>query len=131
LYEEAALAKTALDLTPEELKTYSLKPKRHLNLAQRKRLMARAMRQARRAAELLKREFGATRVVLFGSLAHRLWFTPWSDIDLAVWGIAPSEFYRAAGTVLELTNDFKIDVVDPETCRPSVRTEIEEDGIDL
>ncbi|MDE3088129.1 MAG: nucleotidyltransferase domain-containing protein [Chloroflexota bacterium] len=125
------MAKTVLELTPEELKKYSLRPKRQLNLAQRKRLMARAMRQARRAADLLKREFGASRVVLFGSLAHRLWFTPWSDIDLAVWGIAPGEFYRAAGTVLEMTNDFKIDVVDPETCRPSVRTEIEEDGIDL
>lgn len=125
------MAKTALELTPEELREYSLRPRRRPNLAEKKRLMARAMRQARRAAELLKREFGATRVVLFGSLAHRLWFTPWSDIDLAVWGIAPGEFYRAAGTVLEMTNDFKIDIVDPETCRPSVCAEIEEDGIDL
>lgn len=89
------------------------------------------MRQARRAAELLKRQFGATRVVLFGSLAHRLWFTRWSDIDLAVWGIAPGEFYRAAGIVAEMNSHFKIDVVDPESCRPSVREEIEEDGIDL
>jgi predicted nucleotidyltransferase len=125
------MAKTALELTPEELREYSLRPRRRPNLAEKKRLMARAMCQARRAAELLKREFGATRVVLFGSLAHRLWFTPWSDIDLAVWGIAPGEFYRAAGTVLEMTNDFKIDIVDPETCRPSVCAEIEEDGIDL
>jgi len=125
------MAKTALDLTPEELKKYSLKPKHQLNLAQRKRLTARAMRQARRAAELLKREFGASRVVLFGSLAHRLWFTQWSDIDLAVWGIASSEFYRAAGTVADLKTGFKIDVVDPADCHPLVRQEIEEDGIEL
>jgi predicted nucleotidyltransferase len=120
-----------LDLTPEELKKYSLRPKRRPSLVQRKQLMARAMRQARRAAALLKREFGATRVVLFGSLAHRLWFTRWSDIDLAVWGIAPGEFYRAAGTVADLKTGFKIDVVDPTDCHPLVRQEIEEDGIEL
>lgn len=89
------------------------------------------MRQAKRAAALLKHEFGATKVVLFGSLAHRLWFTQWSDIDLAAWGIAPSDFYRAAGSVADLPSEFKIDVVDPETCRPAVREEIDEDGIEL
>ena len=125
------MAKTALELTPEELAKYSLRPKRRTPLAQKRQLMARAMRQARRAAELLKREFGATRVVLFGSLAHRLWFTQWSDIDLAAWGIPPGKFYDAAGAVFDMTNDFKIDVVDPETCRPSVRAEIEQDGIEL
>ena len=125
------MAKTALELTPEELSRYSLTPKRRQSLAQKKQLMARAMRQAKIAATLLKREFGATRVVLFGSLAHRLWFTQWSDIDLAAWGIAPSDFYRAAGTVSDMPSEFKIDVVDPETCRPTVRAEIDEDGIEL
>ncbi len=125
------MAKTVLELTPEELRKYSLRPKRRLDRGQRNRLMTRAKRHARRAAEMLKREFGATRVVLFGSLAHRLWFTQWSDIDLAAWGIAPAEFYRAAGTVAEMTSEFKIDVVDPATCRASVLEEIEQDGIDL
>jgi predicted nucleotidyltransferase len=125
------MAKTALELTPEELRQYSLKPKRRLNGAQRNRLMIRAKHQARRAAEILKHEFGATRVVLFGSLAHRLWFTQWSDIDLAAWGIAPAEFYRAAGLIAELSRDFKIDVVDPATCRASVLEEIQQDGIEL
>ena len=125
------MAKTVLELSPEELKKYSLKPKRRLGIAETRRLRTRAMRQARKAADLLKREFGATRVVLFGSLAHRSWFTPWSDIDLAVWGIAPKDFYRAVGTVSDMKSEFKIDVVDPETCRPFVREEIAEDGIDL
>jgi predicted nucleotidyltransferase len=125
------MAKTALELTPEELKRYSLRPKRRLDRSASRRLMTRAKRHARRAAEILKREFGATRVVLFGSLAHRLWFTQWSDIDLAAWGIPPDKFYRAAGTIAELTSDFKIDVVDPETCRAAVLEEIKQDGIDL
>jgi predicted nucleotidyltransferase len=86
---------------------------------------------ARAAARVLREEFGAKRVVVFGSLAHQLWYSPQSDIDLAAWGIAPGEFYDAAGTVADMKGGFKIDVVDPETCRPSVRQEIEEDGIDL
>jgi predicted nucleotidyltransferase len=125
------MAKTALELTAEELSKYSLKPKRRQNLAQKKQLMTRALRQAKSAAALLKREFGATRVVLFGSLAHRSWFTRWSDIDLAAWGIAPGDFYRAVGTISDMPSEFKIDVVDPETCRPAVRAEIDEDGIEL
>ncbi|MCX7838936.1 MAG: nucleotidyltransferase domain-containing protein [Anaerolineae bacterium] len=121
------MAKTALELTPQELKKYALRPRVR---STRKQLVARAMRQARRAARVLKREFGATRVVLFGSLAHRLWFTRWSDIDLAVWGITPEQFYRAASRVAEASS-FKIDIVDPTTCHPLVQQEIVEDGIEL
>lgn len=122
------MAKTVLELTPEELKKYSFRPKRPSPT--QRQLIARAMRQARRVAQMLKREFGATRVVLFGSLAYRLWFTRWSDIDLAVWGIAPDQFYRAAGKAADLTG-FKIDVVDPKDCHPLVQQEIAEDGIEL
>jgi predicted nucleotidyltransferase len=44
---------------------------------------------AQRVAAVLKTEFGATRVLLFGSLV-RPWFHEESDIDLAVEGITPS-----------------------------------------
>jgi uncharacterized protein len=50
---------------------------------------------AHRAARLLREEFGATRVVAFGSLAHGAWFEPRSDIDLAVEGIPVEAFWRA------------------------------------
>lgn len=36
----------------------------------------RAWEVARKAAIILKERFGATRVLVFGSLAHRAWFTP-------------------------------------------------------
>jgi len=41
----------------------------------------RAMLISRRIAGLLKKKYGARRAVLFGSLAHKAWFTPRSDID--------------------------------------------------
>ncbi len=125
------MAKTVLELTPIELRKYSFKPKRPKSVAHQKRLMARAMRQARRAADLLKRDFGATRVVLFGSLAHRLWFSERSDIDLAVWGIPPKDFYRAAAAVTHAPADFEMNIVDPVHVLPSLRNTVEEEGIAL
>ena len=71
----------------------------------RRAALARAGTQEREAeqrraaawstARLLREEFGATRVVAFGSLAHGAWFGPRSDIDLAVEGIPPQVFWRA------------------------------------
>jgi predicted nucleotidyltransferase len=59
---------------------------------------------AQKVAHLLRQKFGATRVVAFGSLAHRKWFSQWSDIDLAAWGISAYEFYRAVADVTELSS---------------------------
>ncbi len=125
------MAKTVLELTAEELKQYSFKPKRRPNYGQQKRLLARAMREARRAAKLLKRDFGAKRVVLFGSLAHRLWFSSRSDIDLAVWGIPPDDFFSAYGAITNARSKFEVNLVDPEHCLPPLCQAIEKEGIDL
>lgn len=83
------------------------------------------------AADMLRREFGATRVVAFGSLAHRAWFTRWSDIDLAAWGIPPDQFYRAVAVVTGLSAEFEVNLVSPEDVHPSVRQAIEREGVDL
>ena len=127
--------RTALDLSPEEWKNYNpLRAMRdnqssmRVQLGQRRR---RAARAARKAASLLRKNFQAQRVVLFGSLAKRGRFTLWSDIDLAVWGISPEQFYAAVAAVTGLSIEFKIDLVDPDSCRMSLRTTIDQDGIDL
>jgi len=44
---------------------------------------------------MLVREFGASRVYLFGSLARGDQFYERSDVDLAVDGIAPGRFFKA------------------------------------
>ena len=48
-------------------------------LAERRK---RARQVAQCAAMLLKERFGATRVVVFGSLIHGYWYSRTSDIDL-------------------------------------------------
>lgn len=45
-------------------------------------------------AKVLKERFNASKVVLFGS-ATRSDCSQWSDIDLAVWGIPNSDYFKA------------------------------------
>ena len=127
--------RTALDLSAEEWKSYApLQAIRQhhssvrAQLAQRRR---RAMRVARQAAALLRSDFSAQRVVLFGSLASRGGFTLWSDIDLAVWGVAPQQFFAAVAAVTGMSAEFKIDLVDLGFCPASLHKAIEQDGVDL
>jgi predicted nucleotidyltransferase len=70
-------------------------------------------------------------VVVFGSLVHRGCFTPWSDVDLAAWGVRPEETFRAIGTVMDLDAEIEINLVDVETCSSSLLTMIEQEGVDL
>ena len=126
------MSMTALDLPPEALKKYrpldAIKKRRaqfSAEIASRRR---RAMSVARKAAKLLKTEFDATEVILFGSLARRVGFTLWSDIDLASRGIPSEKYLTAMETVLYLSPEFKIDLVELETCSPALLKSIETEG---
>ena len=121
------MAKTALELSPEGWRAYRpiLKGKPAI------KRWGQAWEVARAGGHLLHERFGATRVVVFGSLTDRAWFTQWSDIDMAAWGIPGDEFFRAVAMVTGLSSEFEVDLVDPETCRPSLRRRIEQEGIEL
>jgi predicted nucleotidyltransferase len=86
------------------------------------------MATARKAARLLREKFGAKEVILFGSLARRGGFTLFSDIDLAVRGIASDRFFEAVGLVTGLSADFKVDLVEIETISPGMYSSIQKDG---
>ncbi|MDD5435109.1 MAG: nucleotidyltransferase domain-containing protein [Nitrospira sp.] len=90
-----------------------------------------AWETARRAAALLKEQFGAKRVVVYGSLVHKGCFTLWSDIDIAAWGISPSDTFRAMSAVMGIGRQIEVNLVDVEICRPSLLLVIERDGVDL
>ncbi len=129
------MSRTALELTPQEWQAYQpakaierRKQSIEKQLQQRKQ---QAWQAARQAAQILREQFHAEKVVIFGSLAHEAWFTLWSDVDLAAWGIPPDRFYAAVGVVTELSEDVAIDLIDPETCRPTLRAVIEQEGIEL
>lgn len=90
---------------------------------------AAALALAKAAAALLRQQFGATRVRLFGSTAHGCWFTAESDIDLAAEGIAPDQFWRASGAVSALDPAFEFNLLAWEDARPALRAAIEREGI--
>ena len=129
------MGKTARELSTEELRTY--RPLQALEAFQKDPAVAerreRAWEVARAAADLLKIGYGATRVVVFGSLAQKTPFTPWSDIDLAVWGIKPEQYFGAAGAVMDMGLDsgIKVDLVDPQNCSKEFQADIEVDGIEV
>lgn len=91
----------------------------------------RAWQTAERAAQILKESLAAERVVVFGSLVDPHRFTKWSDIDIAAWGIPPDRYFHAVAAVCDMSPEFKIDLVDPEICRSSLRQAIEKEGVEL
>jgi len=127
-------SRTAGDLTFEEWKRYhplnAIRKRQIANHSEISRSRRRAISTARKAVKLLRRDFGAQRVVLFGSLAKRGNSNLYSDIDLAAWGIPPRNFYAAVAAVTGISSEYKIDLVDPDSCRPVLRASIEE-GIEL
>jgi len=62
-----------------------------------KKRYKRAWNCAREAATLLKRDYKAKKVWVFGSLVDESRFNIWSDIDLAADGIPDSKFYSIYG----------------------------------
>ncbi len=97
-------------------------------LAQRRE---RAWALARRAASLLKEKYGASRVVVFGSLARESGFTKWSDVDIAAWGLRPEDTLKAWGEVMELSSEIELNLVDVSACPPEILKRIESEGVEV
>lgn len=125
------MPKTALELTLEEQSQYT--PARRSQSEQPSERWQEAWKLAPRLAILLREQFGATRVVVFGSLTQPATYTAWSDIDLAAWSIPARCFYEAIGSLNEVDTEFRVDLVDPDSpsCKESVRQAIEAAGIEI
>lgn len=91
---------------------------------------AQAMTGAEACVRLLTEQFGARRVILFGSLAGKRVWHGQSDIDLAVEGLAPSEFFRAYSACRDLLpRDLDLDLVPLEKACPEMRARILEEVV--
>ncbi len=88
----------------------------------------RAWELAHQAAEMLRRDFAAARVVVFGSLVQEGQFTEWSDVDLAAWGLDSSNWLKAIGAVQRLSDEIELNLVDVESCSPELLAAIEREG---
>jgi predicted nucleotidyltransferase len=124
---------TRLSITPEQIAIYRASALRRREeerpeLERRRELVWAA---ARHAARLLKERFQATRVVVFGSPVRGYGFNRWSDVDVAAWGIAPEDTFRAIGAVMDMDSDIPVNLVDVNTARPLLLEAVERDGIDL
>jgi predicted nucleotidyltransferase len=123
----------ALTMTPEQLERYrATRRRRAAEESERRHVRTEAAREmANQAAALLRAEFGATDVVLFGSLAEDDQFGMRSDIDLAVRGIEGSGLYAALGRLLTLSAGFEFDLVDLDMCPRSLGEAIAARGVTL
>lgn len=115
---------------PEKLAVYRATAYKHWQQEQAKLAKRKVCAHdvARQAAMMLKERFGATCVLLFGSLAHEQWFSASSDIDLAAWGIQDGDFYRAVAYLQDLSPEFSIDLISMEHCSPHLRKAILAEG---
>ncbi len=96
----------------------------------RRQRREKAWEVARAAAALLKSRYHAARVVAFGSLTQADRFHLWSDVDLAAWGLAPSDYFEAVARVLDIGGGIKVDLIMAEKCKPYLR-EVISKGTDL
>jgi predicted nucleotidyltransferase len=129
------MSKTALELSRHEWQQYTptavvTRRKWEADETVKSRWQA-AQELAQQAAQLLRTDFAAKKVILFGSATHPSLFTPWSDVDLAVEGISATQFYAAVATVTGLSSSFRVDLIDLGTCTARLRQEIEQHGVDL
>ena len=74
-------------------------------------LLQRAWKTAHRLAIVLYRDFGATKVAVFGSLTEPKRFSQNSDIDILVWGVSYDKCLDALWETKGLNPEFKIDII--------------------
>lgn len=124
---------TQLDLSPEKIAVYRtsalLRQQQEKKENQHRREMA--WKIARQAAVLLREQFKVSRVVVFGSLVRESGFNRWSDVDIAAWGIAPEDTFRAIGAVMDLGSEIPVNLVDINTARPALLAVIEQENVEL
>jgi predicted nucleotidyltransferase len=102
---------TALELGPEGWRLYA---------------QAFTRRRSRKGKKGLKLE---ERERILGSMAHEAWFTPDSDIDIAVEGLKTEDYWRAWEMLEEEIFDRPVDLIEIESASESLRESIERQGI--
>jgi predicted nucleotidyltransferase len=113
-----------MEVEDKYLKYWRDRRQRQQEMNQRFALQAR--QEAQQMADVLVQQFGATQVILFGSLAKGR-FTAESDIDLAVEGIEPVQFFAALASANRLTNRW-VDLKPLEALEPYFYQRVMETG---
>lgn len=117
------------DVLPVEPYLAYWRHRQAMQQARNARLADQAQNDVRQIAEMLRRRFGATQVVLFGSLAKGR-FESTSDLDLAVAGLAAADFFHAVAQASTMT-DFPVDLKPLEALAPHFLTEVLTTGVEV
>src|SRR4029434_6030827 len=84
-----------------------------------------ALALATRCARILRDRFKASRVIPFGSVVGRETWHSASDLDLAVEGLPPEQFFQALAALRELLPPgLDVDLVDLEHAGEALRARI-------
>ena len=120
------------DITPEQMQAYiqTAQAREHSFAEQMAQRYLHGWEVARQAAQLLKASFGASRVVLFGSLLTQSRVHLHSDIDLAVWGMEERLYFKAVAQLQDIDPEFAIDLVEVQNAYPHIRAAIAQ-GVEL
>jgi len=122
-----------ISITPEQMAVYraTAQQRQHEKLQSQVRRQERGLEVARLGAKLLKKKYGAKRVVLFGSLLDLKKMHENSDVDIAVWGIEERQYLRALAELLDLDPNFSVDLIEAEYAQPRILETVNTVGIEL
>ena len=126
---------TALELSRQEWQKYVEAARRRPPLPEPS-MLETALRKERlervhQVAKHLKQQFKVANVILFGSLTDRTQFSPNSDVDLAVVGLRPKDYFEAWRVAEELLQDCVVDLVEMELVTDSLRQAILKYGVEI
>ncbi len=121
------------DIAPAQLAIYKATAQRK----QLERTQAVELRReqawiiARQAAQVLSDEYGANKIILYGSLSRGAGFHMRSDIDLAAWGIDEKQYYRIVSRLLDFSPKIEVNLVMGEFVSPALSDSIRQEGLSL
>ena len=122
---------TALQLGPERWQPYLTHRRRRQQPQCDMDGCDALLREVRIAAERIKSELGAKRVILIGSLAHGMWWDQESDVDLVVDGLSSEGYWEAWAIAEKAIHGRRVEVIDLESVTPHMRETVEEEGLPL
>ena len=123
---------TTKHLSPQELAQYRQRLDQHFqNRKVDEALQQRAWQTAHGVAAMLYKDFGATQVAVFGSLAERDWFSKRSDIDIVVWGLSGDPYLEALWETRNFSREFKIDLVNFDSAKGRFRERIQDQAVPI
>lgn len=121
------------NLAPEKYQSYVAHwQQRKANARSRLKQRHQAgLNTAKVLADILKADFGASKVVLFGSMLSVNDIHMNSDIDLAVWNLPFSDYIQALTALMSNAGEFSVDLVRIEEAPPSLKAYIVDKGLRL